>query len=532
MTDVFSERFRLIDPSNTRSTKLPQSSHKIRNEDFNLLAMSKAYFKSPNRVCAFTYKNEKDLPPGQRLRICSRCRETCYVDRESQLAHWPIHKKVCCPIERDQEVQDRSQGSESITETLVVLHQLLMSYSESTPSKLRGRLVLYCFQQVMSYFQSEFEDYRVDFEREKSFLYSIQFALLRMEASQIQELWAVPGFANFFLSDGVFLTPAMQALKERGSEEGHKHKVFNSEEAFVSAFLASREDQKYLSPVTCGILTSVFLGTTFKHSNVSYVDQGLEILPRDSSALNAACIRHFLGSWKCPFAQVSFPTIGLELGGVGGSMFTKHQVYFKMLMASTFTSPVNAMELNKNWRKENELVPGLSFMEAAVIFMSDRSLPRVFTQEDLDAIFKCIFPFNGECMLAPPWSLISLHERLELLNMTHGETCQLPASFKDRITTWAIGISTSNLLKLYDLVTDPKKKCHVAKKGTLRLLKNSRNGVLKIEWSRAVVYLECVEPLYHARMASLGYDPLPFPTDVIELILEYSLLPSLSLIFR
>ena len=490
-----------------------------------MLAMSKAYFKSPNRVCAFTYKNEKDLPPGQRLRVCSRCRETCYVDRESQLAHWPVHKKVCCPIERDQKVQYRSQGSASITETLVVLHRALTSYSESTPAKLRGRLVLYCLQQVMNYFQSEIENYWADFEREKSFLYSIQFALLRMDASHIQILWASPGFANYFLSEDIFLTPAMKALKQRRNEEGQKHEAFNSEEDFIFAFLAAREDQKYLSPVTCGIITSVFFGTTF-----SYVHQGLEILPQDPSALNAACIRHFLGSWKCPSAQVSFPTIIChELGGVGGSMITKHQVYFKMLMASTSTSPINAMELNKNWRKDDELVPGLSVMEAAVIFMSDRSLPRLFPQEDLDGIFRCIFVFRTESMLAPPWSLISTHERLELINMAYDrETFQLPTYFKDLIATWAIGMSTSNLLKLCDLVTDPMKKWHVTSKDTLSLLQDTRNVALKLEWRRAEAYLECVEPLYHERMASLGYDPLPFPTDVIELILEYSLASLLS----
>ena len=59
-------------------------------------------YKPKTRVCAYTHVYEKDLPPGQKLLNCSKCHETCYIDKASQIAHWKQgHKHVCCDISKD-----------------------------------------------------------------------------------------------------------------------------------------------------------------------------------------------------------------------------------------------------------------------------------------------------------------------------------------------------------------------------------------------------------------------------------------------
>jgi MYND finger len=54
------------------------------------------------RFCNYTFVPEEDIggdgDTGRLLR-CSRCKDTYYRDAEAQRAHWPLHKKVCKPLD-------------------------------------------------------------------------------------------------------------------------------------------------------------------------------------------------------------------------------------------------------------------------------------------------------------------------------------------------------------------------------------------------------------------------------------------------
>ena len=98
---------------------------------------------SNHRVCAFSYKNEKDLPDGQKLLTCARCLETCYIDREAQLQHYKIHKQTCC--KREHEAFDPRH----LHETAMIDAVNQVGFSLQNPSAIKGRFFLRAFQRIL-----------------------------------------------------------------------------------------------------------------------------------------------------------------------------------------------------------------------------------------------------------------------------------------------------------------------------------------------------------------------------------------------
>ena len=177
-----------------------------------------------HRVCAFSYKNEKDLPGGQKLLTCARCCETCYVDRESQLEHWPIHKHSCCKPEHEN--FDLRQVQEMSFEGLVSTVKFLLA----TPDLIKGRYFLCIFKEILDRIIYN-HDISVQETRLLNTLHSTFMQVLTkppvgengeddetsgLPSKTLQRIWAIPGFASFFLSDDIFLSKAMGEAKREG----------------------------------------------------------------------------------------------------------------------------------------------------------------------------------------------------------------------------------------------------------------------------------------------------------------------------
>lgn len=59
-----------------------------------------------NKIC----RNAQDeLPEGQRLMACSKCKETSYCSKECQKNHWGVHKKSCKTPEKRQEEENERE---------------------------------------------------------------------------------------------------------------------------------------------------------------------------------------------------------------------------------------------------------------------------------------------------------------------------------------------------------------------------------------------------------------------------------------
>jgi hypothetical protein len=55
-----------------------------------------------DKFCNWTFVKESDLPDGQKLLGCSRCKGCWYRNRECQTKHWPYHKKSCRSLTEEQ----------------------------------------------------------------------------------------------------------------------------------------------------------------------------------------------------------------------------------------------------------------------------------------------------------------------------------------------------------------------------------------------------------------------------------------------
>jgi len=68
-------------------------------------------FYAPRCELAGCDKAEDELPEGQKLWKCGKCKETFYCGKDCQTAYWKVHKKACkTPEERRAEMDKRSAG--------------------------------------------------------------------------------------------------------------------------------------------------------------------------------------------------------------------------------------------------------------------------------------------------------------------------------------------------------------------------------------------------------------------------------------
>ena len=160
------------------------------------------------RFCAFTYKNEKELPNAQKLLRCSKCHEVFYVDRQAQVDHWPTHRKVCCPILED----DRR-----IRKHFAYLLACVEVIRECTWNRnlIKGRLLLHALMELKKFYEILWADEtRLD-QEETSLCRAILVSICFVDADLLRRAFAVPSFANFLLSEDAFISSSMIDLRAR-----------------------------------------------------------------------------------------------------------------------------------------------------------------------------------------------------------------------------------------------------------------------------------------------------------------------------
>lgn len=68
-------------------------------------------FEAPRCALAGCDKAADELPQGQNLLRCGKCKVTVYCNTECQAAHWKKHKKVCkTPEQREEEMRRPGPG--------------------------------------------------------------------------------------------------------------------------------------------------------------------------------------------------------------------------------------------------------------------------------------------------------------------------------------------------------------------------------------------------------------------------------------
>jgi hypothetical protein len=513
----------------------------------DLTAEQRRYQVSSFRICAQTFVFEKDLPKGQKLLMCSKCKETFYRDRDSQLKHWPKHKKLCCAIEKDDTRVRDGTGFDNVIDCCGVIHALL----KNPMKQIRGRLLLYAFQQLMAYGNSKammaphFDDSDPEYEEftVTTFQQVFDYITVRLQGAidisasgkEVAELlWSIPGFVCFFLSEEIFLSPTMKQWKLEGNLPPPKDKYYRD----GTLQPLSRKKSSYQLHAGSTSLIFILMEKTVLAMGTSvtqiYADGGLRNLNLQSTAFGAAMERRLLESWLCPYARASFPLESM------GNAKGKRSEKFSGALAGHFRSTNDASGTHYDetkeaissrlWKKPDEIMSGVTIKQALCNIIDDEHLIQqcnlghlLLFLHALDADYDASNPTEA------PWKHFTFQDRIDVLDFYHRQDnvikyCVLfdgsTICFQEYWCSVVLGLSSKTVFKVYETLVDPSGPGASSPK-TIQYIKEKRDSLLAQPRRLVQIYLNVVEPKYLRRQELAKEQALPFPNELLDHIASY-----------
>ena len=504
------------------------------------------YQISSARFCSQTFVEEKDLPQGQKLLTCGRCRETCYVSREAQLENWPHHKHSCRRLSEDHPVVRDSQGFESSIHCLNEIQNCL----QNPLGKIRGRLLLYGLQQLLTSANCGSltmtrggDEIPIDASEYQQFVESIFQKVIALLGSAFDSdfgpakeiahrLWSIPGFTNFFLSEDRFLSAAMKRWKL----EGIPPPPMNKQE---------ENDGSIQLPSTSTNFVSKLLG----QSDLALAGRAEDSknLIVSTTAFGAAVERRFLECWQCPYSRASVPLDAFE--GVSRDRF------FLCALCGMFRlgirnhrpnsnteddSPTQELENAKSalssrtFKRENEVMCGITMKDAFRVILEDE---HIVDQCHSNPTTACLTTYTlialgdtfreGKSNEAP-WKFFTFRDRIDLLELFQEHVfSEKSARPNDPIIsvlaywcTAVLGFSASTVFGVYDTLTGPSCRGKVRPQ-TTKLVQKKRQELLEEPRKKVQVYLDVIEPAYLRRQLRLKVRAMPFPDELADHIAAY-----------
>ena len=343
------------------------------------------------------------------------------------------------------------------------------------------------------------------------------------------KIWSIPGFANYFLSDDILLSPAMKQWKEQGRELPPK-------ETFKNGFNVS--STKYDDALQLPYSYITFLNKLFQTSCKQLVPT--EILQQKNSiflscnfkptAVAAAVAARLFKSLLCPYARVSYPSVVLLPSDTSGDAYCRSVVYSELIRSLQKPHEEWALPVQK-WMRPHELLPGLSPKQILRVMMEDEAffhtLPPVYALDILLTVF------NSRLLSPLPWTTLTATDRVELLKIAHdweGPTFEMPKSFPLLITfpitfkdafvqLIIIGFSSDVLFKVHNAA---HKSSPPLDKSNLKLLQKTRQAALKNALPLVTEYVKIVGAKYRSRMAATKEESYFFPLELTEMIAEFA----------
>ena len=448
-----------------------------------------------DKVCNWTYVKESDLPEGQKLQGCGRCQEVWYVDRESQRAHWPVHKQSCRSIEKDDPsiqipVENRSQCTDIIVTIL-----------EHPRQHIKGRLLLHVFRETFRLLVEKSP--RVSSEDElvpdvEPHIVRAFFQCSEIHGREIFDvIFAIPGFASWFLSMDMFLSPENKEIIRLNKQQAPDKQIPPS-------------SKKMLPPVYARMLIHAYSMFCFELQPKPGGRQKLE--PDD---ISAAMVRNSNRMWSSDYVRASFS----RLSGNRDELF-----------GDCFTLPLK-MGVLKKWCAPDELVPGLTAKQLLRTIMKDEGFLNETDQSYREYFVGVMFEYGAywEEDGSHEWSHLTERDRIDLLDVSHDwvdpkkklTTREMPEYFTDvrtAILHMITGTRTKTLLKMHDI-------CHssiipVPDKRTVKMIQKIRHAMILQYLPNVSLYTREME-----RRARQGGDHYTFPEVLKSLIAEFAFGP-------
>ena len=417
------------------------------------------YSRPKDRICLVNFINEKDLPDGQKLLTCSRCKEACYIDRESQIAHWPAHRKVCCSVENDSPLLRKDYAKDG--DVMPILRAFFGLFSDAQNIRVgQSRLVIHLFQQLRAvlegnskFFDTSFEDLYLKiiggcfyplWELPKA-PYGRNTKLKGMEI-----VWAVPGFANYFLSEDLFLSHQMLERKLSNIPAvlpGEEYLCMVEMEEDVQVVEEDEAPGRCLPPAFCWLCMK-FLMDSCTDNETS--------VPKLSDPLGVACMRRMFQTWACPYGRASYPSLEpLPEDENPNSWQPRNDVISKFLEAIVIRS-------GGSWSPETgEIVPGLTAHQFLKAMIEDKFLFWHGHKPSLKLALDHLCYYDQRNPDKGPLKDVTAQDRLDLLRLA-----QKLGSFRSEeehkllqeLMHLLLGSnSRKTLFQIYEVSTDPSK---------------------------------------------------------------------------
>ena len=470
------------------------------------------HFRCKTRICNSTYFNEGGLPKGQKLLLCSKCKETWYLNRKEQRANWPIHKQTCIEIEKDDK---RIHKTLSFKEARKLFQELLRNPKEL----IKGRLFFHVFRELARNCMERKDCYvtirdevvfHETFKREV--IDHLQRNTIGGEAVMYQIL-TIPGFTNYLFQDDLL------------------HVRVPIEAAFASS--GAVLPRSYIQLIS-GLVVTLVMRASMNNGQlqVGIVD----------SMMAAALVRRVMYWWSCPLVRYSCPGLG------------RATAFFNLLRISTNMYEINRASNNppivgpmvKTSTLPYEIAPGMSVKTMLFIIMTDHEFIKSQCGPQLELFLANLVMLANGDPDAPghggAWNYLSSEDRDHLLDMYHG--WELPiskdqdesmrpfapmlAGFKTSVLYMIVGNTTKMILRMNDyLKSIPATEQHP---DTIQLFKYLRAVIIGSEVEAAQTFVNFVEFKYEYRQRALcrsrggkHYPTLCLPEELVQLITEYSL---------
>ena len=453
-----------------------------------------------NRVCAFTYVNEKDLPEGQKLLACSRCQETFYVSLEAMAEHWPVHGQVCCALHEDDPVLEliHQGGFESFKEAMNEVVRILSN-------RLHGRSLLYALQQALQFLKNRPGGTEFDEEINQAYL-DVVYALGELTCEAVSVMWAIPGFVGYFLGPSVWNPLEAtgrrlrdgEALSAGGDQSDH-----------------GRQDVAQLNGLYCAMLVTIVLDTPIASP---------ETLEGQEGRLQACVHRHFFQMWADRQVPTSWPET-LWIKDDYDYVVTRMDQFWEELGCFAVYKWTKAL-LEHSLMRPHELVPGLTVKNLLVLLMEDQTLFEFLSRKQLDDECKRLLHIFNHGTLA--FSYFSTENCIELFKIAekwnppdrHVNPTNFEGIFQQNLTLFDF--------VLYIFTLDQTKRVIDLKHSSLAesslahvVVNHYYQGLMDETMPLLQVFLEAFNN-HQRQLISQDEQPIDLPEEVVEQIAEFA----------
>ena len=500
--------------------------------NISTMQLNREYQKSNNKVCAYSYVKETDLPEGQKLLVCSKCQETCYKDRDAQVADWRIHKKTCCSLANDSKRIREGLGFSDLEECLQYIKTIL----DYPAGILSGRNLLYGLQQFRSYlletdvYTGASDSRKRSIERMVAIMVIHPMTSIDEQAGPCQArklIWSAPGFSNYFLSNAPFLSPRMSELKNNGSPPPPSEIFLD----FGKVEPTSKIDPSFQFPLP---YTKFLQRFGFLVAGVDLEEYPEVALLRP---LRLARLKHALSCFVDPYSRLSLP---VHVPGFETSDSLVYPFHRQISFWHLFSV---GRDIFHPMLKVGEIFPGVSIKQFLLLLLEEESIcfgevPSWYSDQFYFELAD-MAEWQADYPEGDVWKGLSIDDRIELLSMFYegwggrdlndkkmqdSSTCSYDSSLGETVLPLLLGTQTKTVLDMYHS-TRNSTQTQTTNVVALELIERSWGTAMDYSMPLVEAYVQTIEPLYYrAQMEVFKSGSVSFPEDVMFLIAEYALL--------